>query len=94
MAAYPAPSSFVFSKKEYWSGLTFPFQYMKLKKWKWSRSVLLTLWEHMDSSLSGGSVHGIFQARVLEWVAIAFPYHWWEQYNRNMENDDIDNCVL
>ena len=26
----------------------------------------------MDCSLPGCSVHGIFQARVLEWVAIAF----------------------
>ena len=26
----------------------------------------------MDCSISGSSVHGIFQARVLEWVAIAF----------------------
>ena len=26
----------------------------------------------MDCSLSGSSVHGIFQGRVLEWVAIAF----------------------
>ena len=26
----------------------------------------------MDCSLSGSSTHGIFQARVLEWVAIAF----------------------
>ena len=26
----------------------------------------------MDCSLSGSSVHGIFQARVLEWDAIAF----------------------
>ena len=26
----------------------------------------------IDSSLPGSSVHGIFQARVLEWVAIAF----------------------
>ena len=30
----------------------------------------------MDCSLPGSFVHGIFQARVLEWVAIAFsdPY--------------------
>ena len=28
----------------------------------------------MDCSLSGSSIHGIFQARVLEWVAIAFSY--------------------
>ena len=27
----------------------------------------------MDCSLSGSSVHGILQARILEWVAIPFP---------------------
>ena len=26
----------------------------------------------MDCSLSGSSIHGIFQARVLEWIAISF----------------------
>ena len=26
----------------------------------------------MDYSLPGSSIHGIFQARVLEWVALAF----------------------
>ena len=31
-----------------------------------------TLREPVDCSLPGSSVHGIFQARVLEWVAIAF----------------------
>ena len=31
-----------------------------------------TLSEPMDCSLPGSSVHGIFQARVLEWGAIAF----------------------
>ena len=30
-----------------------------------------TLNDLMDCSLPGSSVHGIFQARVLEWVAIA-----------------------
>ena len=30
-----------------------------------------TLSDPMDCSLPGSSVHGIFQARVLEWVAIA-----------------------
>ena len=33
-----------------------------------------TLCNPMDCSLPGSSVHGIFQARVLEWVAIAFSY--------------------
>ena len=31
-----------------------------------------TLCDVMDCSLPGSSVHGIFQARVLEWVAIPF----------------------
>ena len=31
-----------------------------------------TLSDPMDCSLSGSSVHGLFQARVLEWGAIAF----------------------
>ena len=32
----------------------------------------LTLSDPMDCSLPGSSIRGIFQARVLEWVAIAF----------------------
>ena len=32
----------------------------------------LTLSDPMDCSLPGSSVHGIFQAKVLEWGAIAF----------------------
>ena len=32
----------------------------------------LTLCSTMDCSLPGSSVHGISQARVLEWVAITF----------------------
>ena len=31
-----------------------------------------TLWDPMDCSLQGSSVHGIFQARVPEWVALSF----------------------
>ena len=31
-----------------------------------------TLCDPMDSSLPGSSVHGIFQAVVLEWIAISF----------------------
>ena len=32
-----------------------------------------TLCDPMDCSLPGSSLHGIYQARVLEWVAISFP---------------------
>ena len=31
-----------------------------------------TLWDSLDCSLPGCSVHGIFQARILEWVAISY----------------------
>ena len=34
-----------------------------------------TLSDPMDCSLPGSSVHGIFQARVLEWGAIVFIKH-------------------
>ena len=33
----------------------------------------LTLWDSMDCSPPGSSVHGIFQPRILEWVAISSP---------------------
>ena len=41
---------------------------------KWSQAAQLcpTLCNLMDCSLPGSSVHGIFQARILEWVAISF----------------------
>ena len=31
-----------------------------------------TLCDPMDSSLPGSAIHGIFQARILEWAAISF----------------------
>ena len=40
-------------------------------KWKWSRSVI-SLCNPMDCNLPGSFIHGIFQARVLEWIAISF----------------------
>ena len=42
------------------------------KVWKWSRSVVPDSSNPMDCSLPGSSIHGIFQARVLEWGAIAY----------------------
>ena len=36
------------------------------------------LCDPMDYSLPGSSIHGIFQARVLEWGAIAFSDRWTE----------------
>ena len=40
----------------------------------------------MDCSPPGSSVHGIFQARVLEWVAIAFSYKQHEASTKSLDN--------
>ena len=45
---------------------------MKVKSESEVAQSCLTLRDPMDCSLPGSSVHGIFQARVLEWGAIAF----------------------
>ena len=45
---------------------------MKVKSEREVAQSCPTLRDPMDCSLPGSSVHGIFQARVLEWGAIAF----------------------
>ena len=45
---------------------------MKVKSESDVAQLCLTLSDPMDCSLPDSSVHGIFQARVLEWGAIAF----------------------
>ena len=45
---------------------------MKVKSESEVAQSYLTLSDSMDCSLPGSSVHEIFQARVVEWVAIAF----------------------
>ena len=45
---------------------------MKMKSEREVAQSYPTLRDPMDCSLPGSSIHGIFQARVLEWVAIAF----------------------
>ena len=53
-------------------GCHFLLQCMKVKSESEVTQSCPTLSDPMDCSLPGSSVHGIFQARVLEWVAIAF----------------------
>ena len=66
-----------------------PFQYYLRKFWYLSdcgtsclkvkvSSLCPTLCGLMDCSLPGSSVHGIFQARILEWVAIPFSRGSWQ----------------
>ena len=53
-------------------GCHFLLQCMKVKSESEVAQSCPTLSNPMDCSLPGSSIHGIFQARVLEWVAIAF----------------------
>ena len=55
-------------------GCHFLLQCMKVKSESEFAQSCLTLSDPMDCSLPGSSVHGIFQARVLEWGAIALSY--------------------
>ena len=53
-------------------GCHFLLQCKKVKSESEVSQLCRTLSDPMDCSLPGSSVHGIFQARVLEWGAIAF----------------------
>ena len=70
MAAYQAPPSLGFSRQEHWSGLPFPSPVMKVRSESEVAQSCPTLSDPMDCSLPGSSVHGIFQARVLEYCTI------------------------
>ena len=71
-AAHQAPPSLGFSRQEHWNGLPFPSPVHQSEKWKWSLSVVS----------NSSQPHGLqptsllhpwdFQAKVLEWGAIAF----------------------
>ena len=52
-------------------GCLFLLQCMKVKSQNEVTQLYLTLSDPMDRSLPGSSIRGIFQARVLEWGAIA-----------------------
>ena len=54
-------------------GCHFLFQRMKVKRESEVAQSCLTLSDPMDWSLPGSSAHGIFQARVLEWVPLPSP---------------------
>ena len=67
-AAHQAPPSLGFSRQEHWSGLPFPSP-MRENESEVTQSCP-THSNPMDCSLPGSSIHGIFQATVLEWGAI------------------------
>ena len=48
----------------------------------------------MDCSLPGSSFHGIFQARVLEWVAIAFSAGFMRKLKKKKKKKDREHVAL
>ena len=67
---HQAPLSLGFSRQEHWSGLPFPSPMHESEREVAQSCPILC--DPMDCGLPGSFVHGIFQARVLEWGAIAF----------------------
>ena len=72
MAAHQAPRPWDSPGKNIEMGCHFLLQCMKVKRESEVAQSCLTLSDPMDCNLPGSSIHGIFQARVLEWGAIAF----------------------
>ena len=78
--AYQAPPSMGFSRQEYWSGAPPgqpPKEYVKVTQ------SCPTLCDPIDGSPPGSSIHGIFQARVLEWSTT------WEAPKRVRESHSV-----
>ena len=71
-AAYQAPPSMGSPGKSTGGGCHCLLQCMKVKSESEVAQSCPTLSDPMGCSLPGSSIHGIFQARVLEWGAIAF----------------------
>ena len=70
--ARQAPLSMGSPGKNTGVGCHFLLRCMKVESESEVTQSCLTLSDPMDCSLPGSSIHGIFQATVLEWVAIAF----------------------
>ena len=73
--AHQAPLFMGFSRQEYWSGLPLPSPMNESESESEVAKLCPTLSDPTDCSLPGSSIHGIFQARVLEWGPIAFSEH-------------------
>ena len=83
--ACQAPQFMGFSRQEHWRRLPFPSpKGYQLLHWNIYYTIYAakslqscpTLCDPMDCSPPGFSIHGILQARTLEWVAISFSNAW------------------
>ena len=68
-------------------GRHFLLQCMKVKSESEVAQSCPTFSDPMDYSPPGSSIHGIFQARVLEWGAIAFS----EFHFKGHKNDQVNS---
>ena len=83
-------------------GCHFLLQCMKVKSESEVAQSYPTLSDPMDCSLPGSSIHGIFQARVLEWGATAFwiaantsNYHWFLLiFTQNQNSEQKTNFFI
>ena len=81
MAAYQAPRPWDSPGKNTGVGCHFLLQCVKVKSESEVAQSCPTLSDPMDCSPPGSSIHGIFQARVLEWGAIAFSGQWFSNFS-------------
>ena len=67
---------------------------MKVKSESEVAQLCLTLSDPMDCSLLGSSIHGIFQARVLEWGA--YRDHLKPQWEISLSQNQtpVDTCLF
>ena len=70
-------------------GCHFLLQCMKVKCESEVTRSCPNLHDPMDCSLPGSSIHGIFQARVLEWGAIAFSNYYWRTAKETPNKESI-----
>ena len=74
-------------------GCHFLLQCMKVKRESEVAQSSPILHNPMDCSLPGSSIHGIFQARVLEWGAIAFSINLSSKMIKTLEMDEINQII-
>ena len=67
------------------------YKFIKISSDQISRSVVSNFLRPMDCSPPSSSIHGILQARILEWVAISFSK---ELYTKDLHDQDNHDGVI
>ena len=75
-------------------GCHFLLQCMEVESESEVAQSCLTLSDPTDCSLPGSSIHGIFQATVLEWGAIAFSHGVWHKWFKILRSEHWYNELI